>query len=166
MRACTRARRAVGLGLVLAALIPATADGQRTRMTLTGLPLTVTTTSANDFDAGSVSLGTVSFSVDATNNNPVFSPRATTVQVQCVVACPNSGTLGVTSLQWRRDDLGTWNTLTTAYATIETRNVTFNGANDPWSNSVHWRYLLTWTGNPPTAATLWRVRFRLVVAGP
>jgi hypothetical protein len=56
--------------------------------------------------------------------------------------------------------------LTGSYVTIEQRDLTYNGTNDPWSNSIHWRYVLSWTGNPPTPLTRWRIRFRLVVAAP
>jgi hypothetical protein len=153
------------VGLALVAVSPEVLRAQRTRLTISGLPLTVATTSANDFDAGAVALGSVSFTVEAISG-PGFSPRETTVQVQCRPACPNTGTLALAGLQWRRNDLGVWNSLTGSYVTIEQRDLTYNGTNDPWSNSIHWRYVLSWTGNPPTPLTRWRIRFRLVVAAP
>jgi hypothetical protein len=153
--------------LAVSAAAPARAQGgRRTALAVTGLPFTVTQTTPSDFDAGSVILGTLTFTVDATANTPVFSPRATTVNVRCFAPCPASGTLNAAALQWRRGDLGTWNTLTTTLALVETRNVTFNGANDPWSNTIQFRYLLSWAGTPPTAATQFRVELELVVAAP
>lgn len=140
--------------------------GRRTSLTVTGLPFTVSQTTPADFDAGFVVLGTITFTVDATSNNPAFSPRATTVNVRCFAPCPSTGTLASTGLQWRRGDLGTWNALTTTQTLVETRIITFNGANDPWSNTIQFRYLLNWAGTPPTPATQFRVELQLVVAAP
>jgi len=154
-------------GILAVVAAPAAAQrGRRTTLTVTGLPFTVTQTTPADFDAGSVILGTLTFTVDATSNRPAFSPRATTVSVRCFAPCPATGTLNAAALQWRRGDLGTWNTLTTAQALVETRNVTFNGPNDPWSNTIQFRYLLNWATTPPTAATQFRVQLQLVVAAP
>lgn len=160
-----------GRALVLACLLisavasPALGQGnRRTVLTLTGLPLSVTSTSPNDFDAGSVAIGSNNFSVDLTTNSGGggFSPRQTAVNVRCAAGCPAS----VTNLQWRRSDLGTWNTLTTTFALIETRTASFNGANDPWSNTVFWRHNLAWTANPPAAAVTFFLEFQLVVTAP
>ncbi len=158
-------RVAVGLSCAFLAARPAAAQ-RNTVLAVTGLPLQVTTTTANDFDANAVILGTFAFTVNLTSNSPSFTPRQTTVQVRCESPCPNTGTLQETSLQWRRIDLGTWNTLTTGYSTIEVRDAVYNGTNDPWGNSVQWRYNISWTGTPPTALTRWRIRLRLQVAAP
>jgi hypothetical protein len=165
------AMRLVVLTIALAVGLPVRGGAQgnrRTTLAVTGLPLTATTTMATDFDAGSISLGSVAFTVDLTTNSGGggFSPRVTTVQLRCGAPCPASGTLAVGSLEWRRADLGTWNALTTTYVTVESRTATFNGTDDPWGNSVFWRYLLAWTSNPPTAATEWRLEFQLTVSAP
>lgn len=164
----TVARSALlGLALALGAFESVGAQGRRTVLSVTGLPLTVATTTADDFDALAVSLGSLAFTVDlTTNSGGGFSPRATTVEVRCGTPCPASGTLTVGSLEWRRTDLGVWNPLTTTFATIENRTATFGGTNDPWGNTVHWRYALTWTANPPTAATAFYLEFQLTVAAP
>lgn len=157
------------LGFALAApLGTAEAQNRRTTLTLAGFPLAVASTSASDFDAGAVTLGSTSFTVDLTTNSGGggFSPRVTEVAVACTAPCPNTGTLGVSGLQWRRNDLGTWNALTTTNVVVETRTATFNGTNDPWSNTLHWRYVLSWTANPPTGATNWQVAMRLTVTAP
>ncbi len=167
-----RRLRALGVSLLaglLLAVAPRSAEGQLwgTRLTLTGFPLTVTSTSANDFEAGAVSLGSTTFTVDiVTNLFSLFRNRVTTVSVQCVAPCPFSGATSAAGLQWRRDDQATWTNLTTTYVEIEERTATHNGANDPWGRTLHWRYQLDWTGNPPTPATQYRVRFRLQVAAP
>jgi hypothetical protein len=157
-----------------ALLVVLTADAahaqgnRRTVMTITGFPLTTTGTTVLDFDAGSVAVGSTNFDVNLTTNTGGggFSPRVTTVRVRCNTPCPNSGTLPLTGLQWRRSDLGVWNTLTTAFVTVETRTATFSGLNDPWANSLFWRYVLTYVGTPPTAATAYRVQFQLQVTAP
>jgi hypothetical protein len=159
----------LGLALWLGASSTLAAQGnRRTQLDVTGFPLTVTSTSANDFDAGSVALGSIGFQVDLTTNSGGggFSPRGTSVAIRCAPACPASGSLASGGLQWRRADLAAWNTLTTTFQEIEYRVAAFNGANDPWSNSVFFRYLLTWTGNPPTAATQFRIQLQLTVTAP
>lgn len=155
---------------LLAALLalPAAAHAQwDTDLALAGWPLAAGGTTANDFQAGFIALGTTSFTVDATRNNGNrFPVRITTVEVQCVAPCPFSGTTVVTGLQWRRDDQATWTALTTAYGAIEQRTLTYGGLNDPWSRSMHWRFALDWATHPPAAATQFRIRYRLVVAAP
>jgi len=160
--------RALGALCAALAVIPATdAVAQNTRIDLSGFPLQVTSTTGADFEAGSVALGSTGFTVDARTSNGPFTTRTTTVSVYCGAAnCPQAGTLQETSLQWRRADLAVWNTLTTAPVTVETRNITFNGVNDPWGNTLVWRYLLNWTTNPATAMTRWRIRFQLTTTAP
>ncbi len=156
-------------GLVVAGLVATAAPlhaQRRTSLTLAGWPLTTTSTTGGDFENGFVLLGSTTFTVDALNNFPAFSPRATTVEVQCVPACPASGALPVTGVQWRRNDQVTWTTLTTAYVPVESRTVTYNGTNDPWSQTMHWRYVLNWTAHPPQATSQFRIRYRLTVASP
>lgn len=163
---------ALRIGVAVLALVAGAAGGldaqnRRTVLTISGLPLAAANPTATDFDNGSVSVGSSSFSVDLTTNaGGGFPVRVTTVQVRCQSPCPNSGTLPLASLQWRRADLGTWNTLTTTFVTVETRTATFGGTNDPWSNSVFWRYNLSWTTRPPVADTEYWIDFQLVVTAP
>lgn len=160
-------KQRVFFALLVAALAMRTVEAQaRTTLTVSGWPLAAASTSAAEFEAGSVALGSTAFTVDLVATNPPLTSRSTMVEVQCVPACPRSGTLPLAGLQWRRDDQATWTTLTTAYAIIETRTATFNGTNDPWSRTMLWRYALTWAGNPPTAVSEFRLRFRLTVAPP
>lgn len=155
------------LALLVAALATRAVEAQaRTQLTVSGWPLTSTTTSAADFEAGAVALGSSTITVDLTDTNKPLTDRSTTVDVQCVPACPRSGTLPLTGLQWRRDDQATWTALTTAYVIIESRTSTWGGVNDPWSRTMYWRYVLTWAGNPPTPQSEFRLRFRLTVAAP
>jgi hypothetical protein len=152
-------------GLLLLAF-PALAPAQQTSLTLAGFPLTTTSTTGGDYEAGAVSIGSTTFTVNATSNFPTLSPRTTTVYVTCRAACPRSGTLSINGLQWKRADQVAWTTITTGYVVVESRSVTFNGANDPWTQTVQWRYLLNWTTTAPTAASSFYIRFRLEVAAP
>lgn len=168
----TRAFRRPALHLLaltlgaMALATPAEAQGgRRTFLYVTGFPRTATSTVA-DFVAGFVTLGTVTFTVDATANNPNFSPRVTTVNVRCFAPCPATGTLPSAALQWRRGDLGIWNPISTAYALVEQRTLVFGGANDPWSNTIAWRFAVDWATHPPTAATSYYIQLQLVVAAP
>ena len=160
-----RAWRVGAIGVLLAA-VPVFAEAQQTRMTVTGWPITVTGTTGGDFEGGAVPLGTTSITVDARTNATPFSPRVTTVEVRCIPACPRTGTLPLAGVQWRRDDQVSWTTLTTGYAFVEQRQVTFNGATDAWTRTLEWRYLLNWITNPPTPATEFRIEFTLIVTAP
>lgn len=169
LRAACRGLARVPLALLLLATLAAAAGaqgGRRTFLYVNGLPLTVTGTTAAHFDAGFVSLGALTFTVDLTANTPNFSPRRTRVAIRCTAPCPATGTLPAGALQWRRGDLGTWTGLTTAFAFVEERLSYWNGANDPWSNTVEFRYLLSWTGTPPTPTTQFRVELQLTVTAP
>ena len=139
------------------------AQNQRTMIIVGGLPLTVTGITTTDFDAGSVTVGTVGFTVDlTTNSGGGFTTRVVTVNVRCGAVCTGN----FARYQWRRNDLGVWNTLSTTYATVETRTSTFGALNDPWSNSIHFRYLLSYATVPPQAATQHTLQFQLVVTAP
>ncbi len=144
---------------------PASAQGnRRTNITVTGTPMTVTETTTTDFDAGSVTVGAVNYVVDLRTNSGQggFSPRVTTVNVRCGPACAGN----FARLQWRRNDLGTWNTLTTAYVTVESRTAEFDGINDPWNNSMIFRYQLGYAVDPPSGPTAYTLQFQLVVTAP
>lgn len=162
------ALRKFALAVGALALLTASADaqgGRRTFLYITGLPLTVTSTTAAEFEAGAVQIGTMTFTVDLTANNPNFSPRSTTVEVRCAV-CPAAGTIAPAGLQWRRGDLGSWNPLTTGFAFVEQRLAFWRGANDPWSNTISFRYALDWATSAPSAATEFQLEFQLTVAAP
>lgn len=158
----------IALAVGASVLTTANADaqgGRRTFLNISGLPLTVTSTSAADFEAGAVQIGTMTFTVDLTANNPNFSPRLTTVEVRCAV-CPAAGTIATAGLQWRRGDLGTWNPLTATFAFVEQRLAFWQGANHPWSNTISFRYALDWVTSAPAAATEFQLEFQLTVAAP
>jgi hypothetical protein len=155
---------------ILLVLVPALAAAQgnrRTTLTTSGFPLTATTNTTTDFDAGATTVGTTTITVDLTTNSGGggFSPRVTTVNVRCNTPCPASGTAAAT-LEWRLLPSGPWTPLTTAFATVDSKTATFGSTNDPWASSIGWRYALSWTGNPPATATAFYIQFQLVVTAP
>lgn len=161
-----RALSAVGVAIAMLGLshVAEAQGNRRTNVTVAGFPLTVTNTTPADFDAAFVTFGSTSFTVDLRTNvgGGGFSPRVTTVNVRCGAPCP--GTVG--QLQWRRADLGIWNSLSTAFNTVESRTAAFNGVNDPWTNSMEWRYVLLWATTPPSAQVQFPIDFELVVTAP
>ncbi|MBX3175399.1 MAG: hypothetical protein KF709_13370 [Gemmatimonadaceae bacterium] len=160
------ARRFLGAFGLLATLASTGAGAQGltfTSMSVAGFPLTVTGTTPDNFDSGSILFGNTSFTVNLILNFfGNFNPRVTTVQVRCGAPCPAS----VAQVQWRRADLSTWNSLSTAFVTIETRTAYYNGTNDPWSQTLQWRYLLNWATTPPVVSLQFPIDFQLVVTAP
>lgn len=118
-------------------------------LTVTGGPVAFATPAATDFNAGSItSTGSLTYSV-ATSGGPPGTSHTSTVSVRAT-----TGTLGgtkpVTDLQWERADLlGTWNGVTTTNAQVEQRTIVRKGANDPWSNQLNFRMLLSYANDAP-----------------
>ena len=157
-------RRAVLL-LLIGLATPAPVLAQSTTLTVVGFPLAFPTPTGAHFVAGFIQSATsTTFTVNATLG--VLTQRTTIVSVRCGTPCPAAGTKSLASLQWSRQDLGTWQSLTTTDAFVEQRVVFINGLNDPWSNTLNWRFLLDWTGDPPAANTRFNIRFTLTVTVP
>jgi hypothetical protein len=53
------------------------------------------------------------------------------------------------NLQWRRSDLATWNSITLIDSQVEQRVLIRGVSNDPWSNTIFFRMLLSWTTDAP-----------------
>ena len=146
-----RSSVAAGVSLLLALLCfasPVTA--QSTTLALSGNVITFPAPTATDYVNGYVYSTGVLFTVDATSSSG--QANVTTVVIKSTSANLGNGKV-LADLQWRRSDLATWNTITLANVTVETRNQTFNGANDPWSNTIFFRMKLTWTTDAPAAYT-------------
>jgi hypothetical protein len=140
----------VQLAILASALLVAASPlaGQAHTLTLANNAITFPAPTAADYVTGWINSTTgVTFTVNATATGGQAS--TTTVAIKS-----NSANLGngkaLATLQWRRSDLvGAWNTITTTNANVEARTVTFNGANDPWSNTIYFRMLLSWTTDAP-----------------
>ena len=142
-------RSAIFVSALLATASPLV--GQTHTLTLAGNTITFPAPTAADYVAGWINSSTgVTFTVDATATSGQSS--TTTIAIKS-----NSANLGngkaLATLQWRRSDLGAWNTITTTNVNVEARAVTFNGANDPWSNTIFFRMLLSWTTDAPNTYT-------------
>jgi hypothetical protein len=131
-------------GLALTVALPGSAQ---VSLTLTGAPAVFPAPAVADYDNGAVNDPTgITFTVNITGGSG--ANRTTIVSVRSSSASLGGGK-PLSDLQWRRSDLAAWTALTNADATIESRPVKKNGLNDPWSNTVFFRMLLSWTGDAP-----------------
>jgi hypothetical protein len=160
-----RPRTTIGTALVAALLFAApVCAGAQVRLTLSGAPLVFPAPTVTDYDAGFVAAPTgVGFTVDVLSGNR-RTQRTTIVSIRSSSVSLGGGK-PVSDLQWRRADLATWNAMTTTDATVESRQVARNTLNDPWSNTVFFRVLLSWTGDPPGTYSAGLV-FTLTVTTP
>lgn len=140
--------RAWGLIGLLVVVTAGRAAAQRTRLTLnSGAPIAFATATEADYDAGSIAASApLSFTVDLRSGNAAW--RTTIVSIRASSASMG-GSKPIADLQWRRADLASWNSLTTTDATVESRPIRRNSTNDPWTNSLLFRTLLSWNNDPP-----------------
>ena len=132
--------------LALALAVPVPVCAQQGNLTVSGGPLTLPAPTAADYNAGFVAAATgITFTVDISGG---ANTRRTTIVSIRSTATTMGGTKLVGDLQWRRADLGTWNSVTTSNVVIQT--VTPFRKNDPpWSNTIFLRSLLSWIADPP-----------------
>lgn len=142
--------KATVAALAATLLFPCALAAQGTvALTVTGGPVAFAAPAAADFNNGSIaSTGSVSYSV-ATSGGPPGTSHTSTVSIRAT-----TGTLGgtkpVSDLQWNRaDQAGVWNGLSTSNAQVEQRTIVRKGTNDPWSNSVSFRMLLSYANDVP-----------------
>lgn len=139
---CATTSLAISLGLALCASPLA---AQRTILTLAGGTIAFATPTANDYDAGFIDSPTgVTFTVNAQTG----TSRTTVISVRSTSASLGSGKV-IGDLQWRRSDLATWSSMTLTDTQVEQRIVVRNVLNDPWSNTIFFRMLLSWTSDGP-----------------
>lgn len=158
-----RANRGTIVGAIGLALALAEPGAAQVDITLTGAPNVFPAPTVADYDAGVVSNPTgITFTINVSGG--AAANRTTIVSVRSSAASLGGGK-PLSDLQWRRADLATWNTMTTTDATIESRPVRKNNLNDPWSNTVFFRMLLSWTGDLPGTYSAGLV-FTLTVTTP
>ncbi len=145
MLSCGSTSAAISLALILLAS-PLSAQNPKTNLTLAGATITFNAPTATDYVNGFVDSPTgVTFTVDATTGN---QSHTTTILIRSTSAnLGNSKLIG--DLQWRRSDLGAWNSITLTDAQVEQRVQVRNGLNDPWGNTIFFRMLLNWTTDGP-----------------
>jgi hypothetical protein len=155
-----------GLLAALAAT-PCAGAGQSiaTSLAISGFPITLTSPTGADFLSGQVQSAGVTFEVDATAG-PANQARTATVALRCQLPCPTSGSKALAALQWRRADLGTWTSLTTSDVVVEQRSMSHNGLNDPWGNTLFFRFLLDWLSDPAGTSGSFELVVTLTVTAP
>lgn len=128
----------------------AAAQNPRSVLTLSSATITFPAPTAADYAAGFINSTTgATFTVDATVGNQVHT---TTVSIRATSASLGAGKV-IGDLQWRRSDLGTWNSITATDTQVEQRVQTRNVLNDPWSNTIYFRLLLNWSTDAPATYT-------------
>jgi hypothetical protein len=149
-------RKLVTVVIAAALTLPSQASAQslQTALDVTGFPLTFSTPTIDDFDAGFIASPTpVTFTINAVSGTS--GQRTATVSIRCSAPCPTQGTKSMSTLRWARVDLMAWQTLQTSDAIIESRAMFKGspppGSNDPWSNSIIFQFLLDWGTDLPSA---------------
>jgi hypothetical protein len=127
------------------ALFASPLAAQKTNLTLAGGTVTFAAPTAADYTAGFINAATgVTFNLNAQTG----ASRTTTISIRSTSASLGNGKV-IGDLQWRRSDLATWNSITLTDAQVEQRVQVRNGLNDPWSNTIFFRMVLTWTTDAP-----------------
>lgn len=148
MPALTRRPSGASTSLAIAlalALYASPLAAQRTILTVAGGTITFAAPTAADYDAGFIDSPTgATFTINAQTG----LSRTTVISIRSTSASLGSGKV-LGDLQWRRSDLATWSSLTLTDAQVEQRIVVRNALNDPWSNTIFFRMLLSWTSDGP-----------------
>jgi hypothetical protein len=127
------------------ALFASPLAAQKTILTVAGGTINFAAPTAADYIAGFINSAT---GATFTLNAQTGASRTTTVSIRSLSASLGNGKV-IGDLQWRRSDLATWNSITLTDAQVEQRVQVRNGLNDPWSNTIFFRMVLTWTTDAP-----------------
>jgi hypothetical protein len=143
---CGGSTVAIAFAMALfASLLTSPLGAQKTNLTVTGGTVTFPTPTVTDYINGYVdATAGVTFSIDAQTG----ASRTTTVSVRSTSANLGGGKL-IGDLQWRRSDLATWNSISLTDAQVEQRILIRNSLNDPWSNTIFFRMVLSWATDAP-----------------
>lgn len=130
-----------------------TVAAQRLTLAITsGGPVAFPAVTEAHYDAGSVPTSApLAFSVTL-SGGPAGTNRTGSVAIRAAAAVMG-GTKPIADLEWRRNDLATWNSLTTSDVTVQSMTMQRGGLNDPWMNSVALRTLLSWANDGPATYT-------------
>jgi hypothetical protein len=140
-----RLRSTSGAGLLALLLFASPVAAQKTILTLAGGAVTFPAPTAVDYSAGFVDAAT---GVTFTLNAQTGTSRTTTIAIRSSSTNLGGGKV-IGDLQWRRSDLATWNSITLLDSQVEQRVVVRGSSNDPWSNTIFFRMLLSWTTDAP-----------------
>ncbi|HEV2018479.1 MAG TPA: hypothetical protein VGQ98_09275 [Gemmatimonadaceae bacterium] len=131
--------------LLALALFASPVAAQKTILTLAGGAVTFPSPAAADYIAGFVDAPA---GATFTLNAQTGTSRTTTIAIRSSSANLGGGKV-MGDLKWRRSDLATWNSITLTDAQVEQKVVVRNGSNDPWSNTIFFRMVLSWTTDAP-----------------
>jgi hypothetical protein len=134
-----------GALLLALVLFASPVAAQKTILTLAGSAITFPTPAAADYIAGFVDAAT---GVTFTLNAQTGTARTTTIAIRSSSTDLGGGKV-LGNLQWRRSDLATWNSITLIDSQVEQRVLIRGVSNDPWSNTIFFRMLLSWTTDAP-----------------
>lgn len=136
----------------------------KNRMTLSATTITFPTPTETDYDNGSVAASTsITATFDASKAGGAASGTQRTSTIS--VSGSTTGTKAIGDFQWQRSGTSTWTSLTASDVTVESRQFVFNGLNDPWTTTVLFRSLLSWTTDVPGTYTA-TIVFKLTVTTP
>jgi hypothetical protein len=140
----------IGAAISLAlALFASPLAAQKTILTVTGGTVNFAAPTAADYIAGFLNSATgATFTLSAQTG----TSRTTTVSIRSLSASLGNGKV-IGDLQWRRSDLATWNSITLTDAQVEQRVQVRGVLNDPWTNTIFFRMVLTWTTDAPATYT-------------
>ena len=148
MPALKRKLSGAGTGAAISlalALYASPLAAQKTILTLAGGAITFNAPTAADYIAGHIDSPTgVTFTLSAQTG----ASRTTTISIRSTSLSLGGGKV-IGDLEWRRSDLATWNPTTLIDAPVEQRIVVRGALNDPWSNTIFFRLILTWTTDAP-----------------
>lgn len=123
-----------------ACLAPAGVTAQATTLTVTGMPVSFASPTAADFVAGSIQAsGAATYTLEA-------AKTGASTQRTAILGVRYSSRTGTATLQWRRGDLVNWTTLGATDQTVE--SVVLRKG-EVHTNTIAWRYLLSWTADSP-----------------
>lgn len=147
--------RRLGRGAVLCALpllatLARQAAAQTALSLVSGGTVTFPAPTGADYAAGAiVATSGIAFQVDASTGN-AKQQRTTTVSIRATA--PTLGGYGkpVSDLQWSvGSPAGPWTPLTTSDVVVESRPVQKKRLNDPWTDTIYLRVLVSWLNDPP-----------------
>lgn len=138
--------RPLVIAVALVGIVAPFAGAQRTTLTLSGFTGNMGTAAVTDFDNGSMPSATaIGYSVSISNPGS-GTARTATVSIKATTATLG-GSKVVGDLQWRRNDLGTWNSMSTTDAAVQSQSG-LSGTGVKYSNSIWLRVLLNWASDP------------------
>lgn len=152
-------RLALALLLLGAGAAPASAQ-KLTLLIVSGSPVAFPTATEADYDNAAVNATTgavaatapLAFTLDLLGGGGGGVSRTGSLSIRASSATMG-GTKPIGDLQWRRNDLGTWNDMTTTNVVVQSRTMVRNSTNDPWGNSILFRVKLNWANDGPATYT-------------